>query len=92
MPCKSMKVKILQGLKGCLVEIVCKVLQDNNDITTSEELSVEIEVYYNASNKGKSYVSKGCQDGVMDIPWFTCALVLNIIWSLIKKCHEVSII
>jgi len=67
MPCKSMKVKILQGLKRCLVEIVCKVLQDNNDVRTFEELSVEIEVYYNASNKGKSYMSKGCQDGVMDI-------------------------
>jgi len=62
-----MKVKILQGLKRCLVEIVCKVLQDNNDVRTFEELSVEIEVYYNASNKGKSYMSKGCQDGVMDI-------------------------
>jgi len=62
-----MKVKILQGLKRCLVEIVCKVSQDNNDVRTFEELSVEIEVYYNASNKGKSYMSKGCQDGVMDI-------------------------
>ncbi len=67
MPCKSMKVKILQGLKERLVEIVCKVLQDNNDITTYEELSVEIEVYYNASNKGKLYMSKGCQNGVTDI-------------------------
>jgi hypothetical protein len=48
--------KILQGLKGCLADIGCKVLQDNNDITTSKELSVEIEVYYNASNKEKSYI------------------------------------
>ncbi len=59
--------KILQGLKGCLADIGCKVLQDNNDITTSKELSVEIEVYYNAFNKGKSYMFKGCQNGVMNI-------------------------
>lgn len=85
MPCKSMKVKILQGLKGCLVEIVCKVLQDNNDITTSEELSVELKFIIMLPIRENHTCLKVVKMELWISPWFTCALVLNIIWSLTKK-------